>query len=150
LRKEGNGPDRTGKEEGLIVQGVSVANAVPTGAVSRKAKLLLLGLLVAVTVALVMPGKAEASYGGWADSDGYVPVYSACYPGVELGYYHWYYDGYAVYGTVYINDCALARLGAGPYDRQRVIAHEMGHAWGLPHSLDPNSYMYWYYEITGT
>ncbi len=77
-----------------------------------------------------------------------MPVYSACYPGVELYSYSWHYDGNAVYGTIYINDCALAHLVV--YDRQRVIDHEMSHAWGLIHSLDPNSYMYWYYDITGT
>jgi hypothetical protein len=114
------------------------------------AKIWLLSLLAAVAVAVVMAQGAEASAGGWADSDGHVPVYSACYPGVELGYYEWYYDGYAVYGTIYINDCALARLGAGPHDRQMVVAHEMGHARGLTHSPDPGSYMYWYYDITGT
>ena len=88
--------------------------------------------------------------GWWADSDGYVPIYGACYPGVELGSYSAYSTGGVVYGTIYINDCALRRLGAGPYDRQQVIAHEMGHAQGLPDSSDPNSYMYWYYTITGT
>ncbi len=133
-----------------MVQRVDVADAVRTGVVLRTVKLLVLALLTAAAIAALMPERAEASYGGWADSDGYVPVYSACYPGVELGYYEWYYDGYAVYGTIYINECALARLGAGPNDRQHVIDHEMGHAWGLTHSPDPDSYMYWYYDITGT
>jgi hypothetical protein len=133
-----------------MVQLVDAAVGVPMGAALRTAKLWLVGLLAAVAAAAVMAQGAEASAGGWADSDGYVPVYSACYPGVELGYYEAYYDGYAVYGTVYVNDCALARLGAGPYDRQRVIDHEMGHARGLPDSADPNSIMYWYYEVTGT
>ena len=133
------------------MQRVSAAVDAPMGAMLRTVKLWLVGLLMAVAVAAAMPERAEASYvGWWADSDGYVPVYSACYPGVELAYYDVYYDGYAVYGTIYINDCALARLGAGPYDRQRTIAHEMGHAQGLPHSPDPNSLMYWWYDITGT
>jgi len=133
------------------MQRISAADAVPVDAVLRTAKLWSVGLLLAVAVAVAMPEKAEASSEGWwVDSDGYVPVYSACYPGVELGYYDAYYDGYAVYGTIYINDCALQRLGAGPYDREQIIAHEMGHARGLPHSPDPNSYMYWWYDITGT
>ncbi len=111
----------------------------------------LVGLLGMAVMATVMAEGAAASSGASSpDSDGHVPVYSACYPGVELGYYSYYYNGYAVYGTIYINDCALARLGAGPYDRQRVIDHEMGHAWGLPHSPDPGSYMYPYYTVTGT
>ena len=130
---------------------INAVDAVPMEAVRRTAKLWLVGLLIAVALAVATPERAEASYANWwVDSDGYVPVYSACYPGVELGYYAWYYDGYAVYGTIYINECALARLGAGPNDREHVIDHEMGHAWGLTHSPDPDSYMYWYYDITGT
>ncbi len=127
-----------------------LVRAVPVGSALGWVRAWSVGLLTAVAVAVVMAQGAEASAGGWADSDGHVPVYSACYPGVELGYYSWYYDGYAVYGTVYVNDCALDRLGAGPHDRRMVVAHEMGHARGLPHSPDPESYMYWYYDITGT
>lgn len=115
------------------------------------AKRLVLGLLAAVAAAIVLADEASASPGPVrADSDGYVPVYSACYPGYELSSYSWYHDGYATYGAIYVNDCALERLGAGPYDRERVITHEQGHAAGLPHSSDPNSYMYPYYTITGT
>jgi len=112
----------------------------------------LVGLLVAMVMAMAMAEDASASFGEVADSDGYVPVYSVCYSGTGyLAYYVWYYDDYGtVYGTVYVDDCLLADYGAGPYDRQMVIAHEMGHARGLPHSSDPNSYMYPYYAITGT
>lgn len=113
----------------------------------------LVGLLTAMVIALAMAEDASASFGEVvADSDGYVPVYSVCYSGTGyLAYYAWYYDDYGtVYGTVYVDDCLLADYGAGPYDRQMVIAHEMGHARGLPHSSDPNSYMYPYYTITGT
>jgi hypothetical protein len=127
-----------------------LVRAAPVGSALGWVRAWSVGLLAAVAVAVVMAQGAEASYGGLADSDGHVPVYSACYPGVELGYYSWYSDGYAVYGTIHINDCALARLGAGPHDRRMVVAHEMGHARGLLHSPDPNSYMYWYYDITGT
>jgi hypothetical protein len=111
------------------------------------------GLVAAVAVAAVMAQGAEASSGGgWADSDGYVPVHSVCYSGTGfLAYYSWYSDGYGnVEGAVYVDDCLLADYGAGPYDRQRVIDHEMGHAYGLPHSSDPNNYMYPYYTVTGT
>lgn len=113
----------------------------------------LVGLLLAMVVAMAMSENASASYGtAMADTDGYVPVYSVCYSGTGfLAYYSWYYDGYdTVYGTVYVDDCLLADYGAGPYDRQRIIAHEMGHARGLPHSSNPNSIMYPYYTITGT
>jgi Matrixin len=119
----------------------------------RSAKMWLVGLLVAMVMAMAMAEDASASFGEVvADSDGYVPVYSVCYSGTGyLAYYVWYYDDYGtVYGTVYVDDCLLADYGAGPYDRQMVIAHEMGHARGLPHSSDPNSYMYPYYAITGT
>ena len=113
----------------------------------------LVGLLAGLAVAAVMAQGASASEGtAMADSDGYVPVHSVCYSGTGyLGYYSWYYDGYGnVDGAVYVDDCLLADYGAGPYDRQRVIDHEMGHAWGLPHSSDPASYMYPYYAVTGT
>ena len=110
------------------------------------------GLVAAVAVAAAMAQGAEASAGGWADSDGYVPVYSVCYSGTgAFAYYSWYSDGYGnVVGTIYVDDCLLADYGAGPYDRQRVIDHEMGHARGLPDSSDPASYMYAYYTVTGT
>ena len=70
-----------------------------------------------------MPERAEASYEGWwADRDGYVPVYSACYPDVEFGCYYAYYAGYAVYGTNLHQRLRPSRLGAGTYDREQVIA----------------------------
>ncbi len=125
--------------------------AARIGMALRSLKLLVASLLAAVAVAAVMADGASASSGSSvADSDGYVPTYSVCYAGYEVGYYEWYSDGYAVYGAIYINDCALTRLGAGPYDRQQVVAHELGHSRGLLHSSDPYSYMYPYYTITGT
>jgi hypothetical protein len=116
------------------------------------AKIWLLSLLAAVAVAVVMAQGAEASAGGWADSDGHVPVYSVCHSGYGyLAYYAWQSDGYGnVTGAVYVDDCLLADYGAGPYDRQRVIDHEMGHARGLAHSADPGHYMYPHYTVTGT
>ncbi len=116
----------------------------------RLTKLAAAGALAAA-MTLGTAQDAEASYGGsMADSDGYVPVYSTCYPGNQLGYYSWYFDGYTTYGEIYINECALQALGAGPNDRARVIEHEMGHARGLGHSSDPNSIMYPVTMITGT
>ncbi len=132
-------------------RGAELVNA--RGATPRLAKIWLLSLLAAVAVAAVMAEGAAASSGAsLPDSDGYVPVYSVCYSGTGyLGYYSWYSDGYGnVTGAVYVDDCLLADYGAGPYDRQRVIDHEMGHAWGLAHSPDPGHYMYPYYTVTGT
>lgn len=64
------------------------------------------------------------------------------YSSEQLGTYSWYNDGYATYGTIAIDDCALDAIGAGPEDRERVLAHERGHADGLLHSDDPNDLMY--------
>lgn len=117
--------------------------------ISRRAKLWTAGLLAAGALAVAAPGAADA-HPISADSDGYVPVYSTCAPGNWVGNYYWYNDGYATYGTITINDCALQRLGAGPNDRQRVLDHEWGHAIGLPHSSDPSDLMYPVMYVTGT
>ncbi len=108
-------------------------------------------ILLAAIMLFVTPEDAYASdTGSWADSDGYVPIYSVCYATNEVGYYNYSWDAYGVYGEILINDCALDRLGAGPMDRQRVIAHELGHSRGLPHSSDPYDVMYPIFTPTGT
>ena len=67
----------------------------------------------------------------------------------NLGLYSWYNDGFATYGTISIDDCALAAMGAGPADRERVLAHEFGHANGALHTDDPGDIMYPITPITG-
>jgi hypothetical protein len=143
---------RRGEDKGGLLFERFAGNATFLGAAPGSFKAWSVGLLAAVAVAAAMAQGAEASAGGWADSDGYVPVYSVCYSGTgAFAYYSYYSDGYGnVEGAVYVDDCLLADYGAGPYDRQSVIDHEMGHARGLPDSSDPNSYMYAYYTVTGT
>jgi hypothetical protein len=53
------------------------------------------------------------------------------------------------YDSIGINDCALESLGAGQTDRDRVIAHELGHAQGHSHSTDPSDTMYPEMQIWG-
>ena len=128
-------------------------SAVPKPGYLGLAKVWSVGLVVAIAMAVAMAEGAAASSGASvADSDGHVPVYSVCYSGYGyLAYYAWESDvDGTVTGAVYVDDCLLADFGTGPYDRQRVIDHEMGHAWGLAHSSDPASYMYPYYTVTGT
>ena len=72
------------------------------------------------------------------------------YSSEHLALYSWSSDGFATYGTISIDDCALDAMGAGPGDRERVLAHERGHANGLLHSDDPNDLMYPIIPITGT
>ena len=71
------------------------------------------------------------------------------YTSEHLALYSWINDGSATYGTISIDDCALDAMGAGPEDRERVLAHEHGHANGLLHSDDPNDLMYPTITITG-
>lgn len=123
------------------------AMSSPVRRAGRAAKLSAAGLVAAAALALAAN---EAQAQSQADTDGYVPTYSVCYATNELGFYSYTTDGYTTEGVIYINDCALQRLGAGPNDRQRVLEHEWGHAIGLPHSSDPSHYMYPYETITGT
>jgi len=68
----------------------------------------------------------------------------------NLALYSWTNDGFATYGEILIDDCALDAMGAGPEDRERVLAHERGHANGLLHSDNPDDLMYPVVPITGT
>nr|MDP9476809.1 matrixin family metalloprotease [Actinomycetota bacterium] len=92
------------------------------------------------------PG-SEVSF---ADTDGYVPIYSGCLPNNVGAFYAPYYDGYTVQGIIVVNACYLERVGAGPMDLRRLLAHEMGHARGLLHSGDPSDIMYPVVPLTGT
>ena len=112
-------------------------------------RLMIVGGMAAILM-MMSTTEAHASYGtSHADSDGYIPVTHSCWAGNTLGLYDWSSNGYTTWGTVVINECALDRMGAGPMDRQRVIAHERGHGRGLAHSSNPYSVMYPVYRITG-
>ncbi len=104
--------------------------------ICKVAKLSVATLLVAMATA--MPAGA-------------IPVYSTCYElGGDVGYYEWALDGHGNYtDAIYIDECALEDLGAGPYDYERVLAHEVGHANGESHSSDPSETMYPQLQIWG-
>jgi hypothetical protein len=87
---------------------------------------------------------------GFADSDGYVPLYRDCLPNDLGAIYVPYYDGNSIIGSIVVNECALERLGVGPNDLALLLEHEMGHARGLLHSDDPEDIMYPYLPVTGT
>lgn len=104
-------------------------------ATRRVTKLSVAALFTAAALAAVaMPDRAGA-----AD----VPIYSTCWANNQTGYYSWETDASGnLSHRIEVNDCALERLGAGPMDRERIIAHEMGHANGFSHSSDPSDIMY--------
>ncbi len=73
------------RREGSFVLRQSTVFA-SVGTATRAAKLWAAALVLAALLAVVMADEADASYyGGWADSDGYVPVYSSCWAGYEIG-----------------------------------------------------------------
>jgi Matrixin len=79
------------------------------------------------------------------------PIYSVCWDGDQVGYYGWEIDAAGNFSDyIDINDCALQRMGAGPADREEVIAHEMGHAAGDGHSSNPSDTMYPVILMTGS
>jgi hypothetical protein len=137
----------------------TIALAPAAGIMRRMLRLALATILAAAAVAVAVPDRADtAEIGylapdsdiGFADSDGYVPLYHDCLDNDLGALYVPYYDGTSIIGSIVINDCAIERFGVGPTDLQRLIEHEMGHARGLLHSDDPNDIMYPYLPITGT
>ena len=92
-----------------------------------------------------------------ADSDGVVPVYEVCIPEDPLlgdiggGYLPLSPDGgFTVEGVIFLNACGLQKLGSGPNDIQRVLAHELGHAAGFLHTDDTSDLMFPFYPPTGS
>lgn len=128
-------------------------------AARRAAKLSAAAFVAAAAITVAAPGGAGAaeigfltpdSDIGFADSDGYVPIYRDCLPNDLGAVYVPYYDGTSIIGSIVVNECAIERLGVGPNDLERLLEHEMGHAQGLLHSDDPNNIMYPYLPVTGT
>jgi len=137
----------------------TIALTPATGIMRRAIRLSLATFLAAAAVAVAVPERADtAEIGflapdsdiGFADSDGYVPLYHDCLDNDLGALYVPYYDGTSIIGSIVVNDCAIERFGLGPNDLQRLIEHEMGHAQGLLHSDDPNDIMYPYLDVTGT
>ena len=134
------------------------AIATTAGTAPRAAKLLVAALLAIAAIMVTTDRVDAAQVGfldansdiGFADSDGYVPIYNTCLPNDVGAEYIPYYDGVAIHGSIIVNLCALERFGAGPRDYQRLIEHEMGHSRGLLHSSNPNDIMYAAVPVTGT
>ncbi len=125
----------------------------------RAAKLSAAAFVAAAAMMITTPGGAGAaeigfltpdSDIGFADSDGYVPIYRDCLPNDLGAVYVPYYDGTSIIGSIVVNECAIERLGVGEKDLALLLEHEMGHAQGLLHSDDPNDIMYPYLPVTGT
>ena len=130
-----------------------------TGMARRMVKLSVAALFAATAMMMTTPNGADAaeigfltpdSDIGFADSDGYVPIYRDCLPNDLGAVYVPYYDGASIIGSIVVNECAIERLGVGPKDLALLLEHEMGHAQGLLHSDDPNDIMYPYLPVTGT
>ena len=80
------------------------------------------------------------------------PIYSTCY-GLDgnVGSYNWEVDENGNYtDAIYIDECALEDMGAGPNDYARLLEHERGHAAGLDHSGEAYDTMYPVLWIQGT
>jgi hypothetical protein len=125
----------------------------------RVAKLSVAALVAAAAMVMVAPvGAGAAEIGfltpdsdiGFADSDGYVPIYRDCLPNDLGAVYVPYYDGTSIIGSIVVNECAIERLGVGTNDLALLLEHEMGHARGLTHSDNPDDFMYPYLPVTGT
>lgn len=138
---------------------VSAGRTTRAGVAYGAAKLLVAVLLAAALMALAAPDRAQAeevgfvgpdSDVGFADTDGYVPIYSGCLLSNVGAFYAPYYDGYTIQGSIVVNVCYLERVGAGPMDLRRLLAHERGHARGLLHSSDPSDIMYPVVPLTGS
>ena len=80
------------------------------------------------------------------------PIYNTCYGlGGNVGYYEWAVDEQGNHtDAIYIDECALQDLGAGPMDYEKVLEHESGHAAGLTHSSYTSDAMYPVLWIEGT
>jgi hypothetical protein len=146
-------------EEGTKMIKKAMTSSPAAEAARRVVKLSIAALLAAAAMAVTTPNLADAaevgflgpdSDIGFADSDGYVPLYRTCLDNDLGAVYVPYYDGYSIIGSIVINDCAIERFGVGPTDLQNLIEHEAGHARGLLHTDDPDDIMHPYLEVTGT
>jgi hypothetical protein len=109
--------------------------------VRRGAKLSVASILLGAALGLATAKPASAT-----------PISYTCYGlGGDVGYYEWAVDEQGNHtDAIYIDECALDDLGAGPTDYEKVLEHESGHAAGLPHSSDTSDTMYPVLWIEGT
>lgn len=93
---------------------------------------------LAVAVAAILAWGVPAGASHQPDSDGYAPVVSVCdaegvWTATHIPTEQANEDGPYVFSIIVLNECELAKIGAGPEQVYETIRHEQAHAAGWDH-----------------